>query len=423
MVKRLLNVFLVLLLVLSSAIMFIPTEKVNAEVDQEIERFNIFSDECVNWYGRVKKETKNTKTAMTVANSASGFEVKFKGAELKVELYYTAYTPSDQFKAFVRVYIDGDKQGSMFKLTNPGAYFTYTVAKDLDPSIAHTVKVLKATEEDFATFYISNIVADKFYKPNPKPTYKIDVYGDSITAGYGILGDSYMSELDLKDCDGTSTYAGILADKLNAQYNVMAMQGISLRPAILRDDFYMKDAYKRYSVKSTSSWDFSQYVPDLILINIGTNDEPYIIGQDDPDNSLENFVKSYKSMVNNLRKKAPEARIICIYNMMPSSYINEGIDRMVDELYKAGDNNIFTYKAKSMRELDAGSCGHPGLETNRATAEGLYQIAIGDKKTPYVPTDEPSSGCGSVIDATGIMVISLISLGFVFGLKKVKKVK
>ncbi len=417
--------FLVLVLTLLMLVTLFCAGGFNVMAEESpISNFDAMSDTCVNWYGRIEPtKTKGEIKYKNIVNTASGFEVRFKGDSFKVMIGAKSDAGFGT-NAYLKVYIDGDN-GVMFPLDkNDSSFCEYTLASGLDKNKIHTIKVLKATEEDYCSAVsVSDFIADEFYLPPKKPTYKIDVYGDSITSGYGILGQPSTSQTGdwLQYFDGTSTYAAMVAKELNAQYNVMCMQGISLCK-----DFHRKNAqltlanrYSNYSINNTLSYDMKNNQPDLIIINGGTNDWGAIDGAEDPSEAMKEFIDGYKKMIKNLRKKCPDARIICVAGMM-NTQMNDDIEQMVKDINTTGivmkygedstlDGNVF---ACIVKNTDYAAFGHPGLQANKTTADKILEIVEMDEvdTTKKDDTDDKEKKGGLLNCSLSMTTVSITSI-------------
>ena len=85
-----------------------------------------------------------------------------------------------------------------------------------------------------------------------------------------------------------------------------------------------------YELQSTS-WNLKDFVPDLIVINFGTNDSFYFytIDQSKVAAEIEVFVQKYEDFLAQLRSIYPKTEILCTYGTM-GQYIVGDIDRAVN---------------------------------------------------------------------------------------------
>lgn len=340
-----------------------------------IDGINVLARKGINVYGRVDAATVSGEQGLRFVNSASGFEVCFKGTELIARLFQRCILSPN--KNYLRVFVDGvDRVVPLDK----NGIAEYTLVSGLDNGL-HTVRAYKMVEEDFSEICLFDLSGKdiEFYTPRSMPEIKMTVFGDSITAGYGVLGkmnDVHTADLE----DGTSTYAFLAAEKLGAQIEVLCMQGRSIAVPGWADDVLLKDVYDKYSVKSDKEWDYSASQPsDFIIINLGENDSHGVtVGYNGFRGTHEQFADGYKEMIAGLRKANPHAKIICCYGMMNGGLLfEEDICDMANELQAAGDTNIYVCKMKLCDAAHAGVNGHPGAENHRDNAQLLYDFITG----------------------------------------------
>ena len=146
-------------------------------------------------------------------------------------------------------------------------------------------------------------------KPRPR---RIELVGDSISAGYGARGNAAMHNkslainLDRSLCPvndqtsgiaggGTSNYIWKIAEHFNADLALIAWSGKGMYRNCC-DPGEKMPAYWLQTMgggNHTTDWDHSRFVPDMLLINLGTNDAPR--GGEDS----KNFSKTYTTFVLN----------------------------------------------------------------------------------------------------------------------------
>lgn len=272
--------------------------------------------EYVNWYGRYYYNEKGE--SVYVNNAASGFEVKFEGTLLKAEVRSrvtssTLYDMDNQSnkKTYLGISVDGGAYER--RAISQTEIITVKLAENLADGV-HTVKVLKSTEAMATELEVISLTTDgSFTSPPEMPSLKIEVYGDSITAGYGALKSELgQSEaMTTEQQDALSSYGFTAAEKLGGQANVFCVSGACMGSYGLN---CIPNVYTRTDPYASGQrlWDFTQYVPDAVIIDLGTNDiiQNYLSAISDFENV---FKSAYKSFVQGLRDKYPDAAIIMCF--------------------------------------------------------------------------------------------------------------
>lgn len=157
---------------------------------------------------------------------------------------------------------------------------TYLLANDLTDSV-HKVVLFKRTESSVAAregavkFLGFQLDKGKALVPAPpKPSLKIEFYGDSITAGYAV--DSTRDSGSARYKNNYLDYAARTARMLNAEYHCQAISGVGIYKswwecppgdnASMFEDYYFLET-------ADTKWDFKKWIPDVVVINLGENDK------------------------------------------------------------------------------------------------------------------------------------------------------
>lgn len=117
------------------------------------------------------------------------------------------------------------------------------------------------------------------------------------------------------------------------------------------------------------SWDFSRFVPDLIVINLGTNDDSYT--KDDAVRQAE-YAREYAGFLKTVRRCNPHAKILCTLGIMGDRlypYVEQAVSCYSAE---TGDNTISTMKFEVQEAADGyASDLHPSPVTHHKAADKL----------------------------------------------------
>jgi len=290
---------------------------------------------------------------------------KFEGTSLNMLL--KDYAGSDFTDNYFESITDG---GIPVKFLVTSGQQTYPVAKDLSGG-THTVEIIKVTESyngecQFLGFQTDS--AKSLVSPDPLPDLKLEFFGNSITCGYGIEGgaqpasdNSYMA------------YPAVAARDLNAQFHTTSYSGIGVVkgfPTFLMSQMYNRiianTSYSPFPANNT--WNFTQYIPDYVIVELGTND--FNLGFGTGTISTATFNTGYTGMVTKIRSVYPYAKIICTNSPMISDIkLENAIRDDVTGLRTSGDNNIYYFAFTHM--TGGGANGHPGITDGHTNGKEL----------------------------------------------------
>ena len=113
-------------------------------------------------------------------------------------------------------------------------------------------------------------------------------------------------------------------------------------------------------------WDFNKFKSDVVVINLGTNDNSYCGSS---SNKRLEFRQGYKDFIKLVREKNPEAQILCVLGLMGSDLFGE-INAAVKE-FKAetNDKKVSVLRLNSQIESDGIAADwHPTERTNKKAA-------------------------------------------------------
>ena len=165
---------------------------------------------------------------------------------------------------------------------------------------------------------------------SPLPPRRIEVYGDSVSAGEVSEAVDYVAKADPEHNGEYSnswySYAWIAARKLDAQLHDIAQGGVAL---LDNTGWYHEPDYigmeqvwnkMRYNPDygTVKEWDFSKYTPDIVIVAIGQNDshpDDYM-KTDYEGEKAKNWRTPYRQFLAKLRETYPDAWIICCTTLL-----------------------------------------------------------------------------------------------------------
>lgn len=205
-----------------------------------------------------------------------------------------------------------------------------------------------------------------------RPELKIEFIGNSITCGYGTEADSGQVHFSYDNENHTLGYAYLTARALDADFNMVAKSGIGMYrsyggPREGSPGNRMPDLYDQtFFYTADYDWDHSSFVPDIICINLGTN-----------DTSMNDFEwplleAKYNEFLDHLRELHPAAKIVVLNGPMLNGELlvqmREALDRVA-----AGRENVYRFDfSPCTGELGYGADFHP----SRAQAVKMAQELI-----------------------------------------------
>ena len=113
-------------------------------------------------------------------------------------------------------------------------------------------------------------------------------------------------------------------------------------------------------------WDFS-FEPDIVVINLGTNDDSYCKGDKD---KIAEFTREYKNFITKIRRYNPDAYILCTLGIMGNSLF-PAIQTAVNEFQtETGDQKVDTLQFANQNMADGIAADwHPTEKTNEKAAK------------------------------------------------------
>ena len=294
--------------------------------------------------------------------SGSGISFEFTGRKLSIVLAGDDSTTDNVTEGFARVgiYVNG-------------ARIVDTMLKEPEQTIdifdrkaeqTAQIRVIKLSECTMSTMGIKEILTDGSIAPVPEREHKIEFIGDSITCGYGVDLEDPETDFHTDTEDVTKAYAYKTAQKLQADYSIVSYSGYGICSGYTEGDepflhqrvpaYYesVGFSYARPQGKlylSQVSWDFHQFEPQLIVLNLGTNDNAYCRGIKERESLYET---EYIKFLKLIRKNNKKAKILCVLGIM-GEQLCPAVATSV-RIYKeeTGDFNVDTFFFKEQEEGD-----------------------------------------------------------------------
>ena len=296
-------------------------------------------------------------------------EMRMSGSELSLRV-------SDTGTSYYNVFVDGNLQ-NVVKVCGTDTIINFL--SHLKRSF-HSVRIQKRTEGEFGKTTIHKFILSAAGRMEAEPvvrTRHIVFIGNSLTCGYGSEGKHYTEPFKLETENCYWSFSNIIPRYFNADYTLIAHSGKgvvrnygdSVRvSAVTMTDKMLQTFDEDPDIK----WNFRTCSPDLVVINLGTNDFSL-----EPHPYKSEFVKAYQRMIQNIRTGYGDIPVLCIYaNTIPApvlSYYEETVRQL-------NDKKVYLFQLKHdimNTSTDWGANWHPNYEGHKKIAMSII---------PYIST-------------------------------------
>ena len=212
--------------------------------------------------------------------------------------------------------------------------------------------------------------------PPALPERTLEFIGNSITCGYGNESIEKTDPFEYDTENHYLTYAQQTARNLEACAHVVARSGIGVYrhyggPRTGTPENVMTTEYEYTNLYDRSEkWDFSRYQPQVVCINLGTND----LSTNDYDVQL--FRQAYKSFLAQVRRHNPKAKIVLLCGSMLNGKELEvacqTLNELMEEARQAGDREVYRFDfTPQTGSLQFGASWHPSVWQHQKMAAEL----------------------------------------------------
>jgi lysophospholipase L1-like esterase len=259
----------------------------------------------------------------------------------------------------------------------------YELARALGPG-EHTAEIIKRVESNGNSgkgqLLGFRVREGATLLPVAQKPLRLEFVGDSITSGYGNEVSTTTPDdfhYTTVNSNANAAYGAVAARVLDAEYVAVSISGRGVyrnysdgageyAPAFFEDTL-PDDA-------AAPAWDFARYVPDAVVVNLGTND----FSPPGPDHDA--YKAAYSSFLKQIRGHYPGALLLAVAGPMLSDSFPPGvlawttnqsdIAAVVSELGAQGDSNVH-FLALTPQTAPYGEDYHPTLATHQQMGQAV----------------------------------------------------
>ncbi len=353
---------------------------------------------------KVHGRTTGCLAPLTLFWTGSAVEINARGTELwmEVEVEYDTYEP------WISILVNSAHVSR--QMLTAGRYWL-CVFRGMSGDAIKNVQIIKDVQamsaDSGCCLQIHAVKGDGEFLPVAEKPYKLEFIGDSITSGEGAVGARAETDWISMWFSAIDNYSTMTAAALNADYRIISQSGWGVltswdnNPRCNLPDYYEQvcgvlTGEKNEALGATDAHDFNSWQPDVVVVNLGTNDWGAFhspawtdeatgriykqrLKEDGAchEEDLKAFEHAVERFLAKLRHNNPQAHIVWAYGML-------GIP-MMPAIYRAanayaqrtGDRKVSIFQLPSTNDETVGARRHPGRKAHEKAAQELSEYIKG----------------------------------------------
>ena len=277
---------------------------------------------------------------------------------------------------YYNVYIDGEFY-CVFHGAKSGET-DYTLVENLKNK-RHTFRFSQRNISFDQVYTFSGFILDngaKLLPPPPKPSLKIEFIGDSFTAAEGNEATepimNWQDKFVVTNID--KGFAPLIANHYNAQYHTTCRSGIGMVCDWQGNfDVNLPRYFNRTLMeKNLPKWDFTKWIPNLVVVCLGLNDISGLRGKDSVVSREKSdfFREGYHDFLATVRCAYPGVKILAVAAY--PEWIRSNVKKVVDEEKADGNEDIY-YAQFGYFNRGYVANGHPSVKTHKKMADQIIE--------------------------------------------------
>jgi lysophospholipase L1-like esterase len=306
--------------------------------------------------------------------SGSTIEARFHGASIAMRLRVPPPMTGEKTVPYT-VQVDGTAPATIEVTPDVEVY---ELARGLLPNDVHVVRVTREAEafagvHQFIGFELPP--GGELLPPRAPPKLRIEVLGDSVTCGYGVLGKDKSCPFSFATERASVAYAGLAAQALGADLVMTCWSGRGVYRNYSESGALALDLFEKTAPPLEATWKH-ETPPDVFVVNLGTND---LFSPAGPFDAAA-FEKGYKKILARVREVFPKVPILAAVPAMLEGerrkLAKAGIERAVQ-----GQNDVEVLVFSEQGEM-VGCDGHPNAEMQKINGKELHDTIARLLATP-----------------------------------------
>ncbi len=232
--------------------------------------------------------------------------------------------------------------GGAFQVFSAAAGSHYDLASGLAEG-PHELLLVRRSESKWGkTTFVGFDLAPgmRVFDAGPAPAHKLEVFGDSISAGLANENSGYYTN---QSENGYLAFGPVLARKLEAEWRVEARGGGSFY-----NDYYLPmipffdrtfgpNNKENTPASDNPLWSFDDWQPDAFVLALGTND----FSDQYPHIDETAYVTKYQGFLQTLRGHYPSAHLFCLAPFKAGTPWDEARSYIEKAVTALGDAKVY----------------------------------------------------------------------------------
>ncbi|NQX46053.1 GDSL family lipase [Paenibacillus tritici] len=347
---------------------------------------------------KIHGRTTGELAPLTLFWTGSAVELNVRASELWME----AESGYDHHESWISILINNVPVSR--QMLNAGRHWI-CVFRGMNPERVKNIRLVKEVQamsgDPGCYLQFHAVRTDGGFLPVEDKPYRIEFVGDSITSGEGVIGAKAEEDWIPAWFSGVHNYTAMTAEAVQADYRVVSQSGWGVLsswdnnpqgniPDIYEQVCGLLTGHHNEALGAHQKNDFGSWQPDVVVVNLGTNDDGAFHSPEWQDETtgqrykqrlkedgsyheedLAAFESAVTKFVGKLRTCNPDAHIVWVYGMLGLSLM-PAIYRAVDTYIKStGDRNVSVFQLPDTTSETIGARTHPGLLAHQQTAQEL----------------------------------------------------